>query len=161
MTTLEAFGLVGGVASVLSIPLAIFYARSRIQREKLLAYDRGISHLPLVSARSLAAYKLSVVFEQEGGDEERITSAYVHFLRLANFGREPIRREDIAPHSPLRIEVHGARVLEVALEAVRRPVCNISVQREAPAELEAEAETATVEFDFLDHLDGGVFRILT
>ena len=158
MSLAAAFGYIAGVASLAAIPLAIYYARRQGQKQKLLAYLPGISRLPLVSARSLSAYRLSVVYTREGAKDERIDGAFVHFLRFANFGREPIRREDIAPHNRLRIEVTGTRVLDFAVEAVRRPVCAIRVDQDMPVD---GAEEATVDFDFLDYLDGAVVRVLT
>jgi hypothetical protein len=159
MSALEAFLLVAAVASIVAVPLAIYYARRQAERQKLLAYDGGITRLPLISPRSLAEYKLSVVYQPEGGEEERISGAYVHFLRFANFGREPIRREDIAPHNRLRIEVRGARVLDFTLEAVRRTVNNISVEADIP--FEDDIYEATIDFDFLDYRDGALVRLVT
>jgi len=159
VSAIEAFLLVAAVASIVAVPLAIYYARRQAERQKLLAYDGGITRLPLISQRSLAAYKLSVVYQPEGGEEERISGAYVHFLRFANFGREPIRREDIAPHNRLRIEVSGARVLDFTIEAVRRSVSNISVEADIP--FRDDVYEATVDFDFLDYRDGALVRVVT
>jgi hypothetical protein len=153
-----AFLYVAGAASLAAIPVAIYYARRQGQKQKLLAYHPGISRWPLVSTRSLAAYRLAVVYTRTGGVDERIEAAFVHFLRFANFGREPIRREDIAPHNRLHIEVEGTRVLDFAVEAVRRPVCAIAVEQDIPLR---GFEEATIDFDFLDYHDGAIVRILT
>jgi hypothetical protein len=158
MSAIEAFLLVAAVASIVAVPLAIYYARRQAERQKLLAYDSGITRLPLISQRSLTAYQLSVVYQPEGGDEERISDAYVHFLRFANFGREAIRRDDIAPHNRLRIEVRDARVLDFTVEAVRRSVSNISVEADIPF---GDFYEATVDFDFLDYRDGALVRVVT
>jgi hypothetical protein len=153
-----AFLYVAGAASLAAIPIALYYARRQGQKQKLLAYAPRIARWPLVSARSLAAYQLAVVYTKAGGQDERIDAAFVHFLRFANFGREPIRREDIAPHNRLRIQVEGTRVLDFAIEAVRRSVCAIALEQNIPS---GEFEEANVDFDFLDYHDGALVRILT
>ena len=117
-----------------------------------------IGRFPLVSARSLSDYKLSILYEPEGRAEERIASAFVHFVRIINFGREPIRREDIAPANPLRIEVRGTRVLDFSVEAVTRPVSRITIDPHVKRDADS---TAFIEFDFLDYLDGALVRIMT
>jgi len=157
MTLLEAVGLVGGVASVAGLLYAIYYAR-RNRRVKLLTYDTT-SSVPLATAQSPEDdYSLAVLFQRKDGPEERIGSVHVQFLRFANIGREPIRRADIAPSSPLRICVDGSRVLDIALSASSRPVTKAEVTN---VKLATEHSEADIIFDFLDYQDGGVVKILT
>ncbi len=152
------FFVIAGAASIVAIPLTVWAAR-RSQKRKLLVYRPYMSRLPLLSERSLRDYKLSVVFQPEGEAEERIPAGYVHFVGFANLGREPIWRAEIAPANPLRLEVKGARVLDVALEAVHRPVSNIRVDPELV--VDDVLTSAGIDFDFLDFKDGGLIRILT
>lgn len=157
MSGAEIFFVVAAIASILAIPLAIYLSR-RSQRQKVLVYRSYLGRLPLLSARSLRDYRLSVVFEPEGGPEERIQAGYVHFLGFANLGKEPIRRADIAPANPLRLEVTGARVLDIALEAVHRTVSDIAIQ---DASSDSGESSVAIDFDFLDFRDGGLVRVLT
>jgi hypothetical protein len=92
------------------------------------------------------------------GPDEVISAAYVTYLRFANFGREPIRSQDIAPANPLRVQVEGVRVLDISLAGVHRDVSQIDL---AELELGEEKSHADVRFDFLDKDDGGLVRILS
>lgn len=157
MTTLEAIGLISGIASIAGFFYAIYYARVS-RREKLLVY-KPTGPIPLATAVSPEDhYQLSVLFQRPGGPEERIGSAHVRFVRIANLGKEPIRRIDIAPASPLKLVVDGVRVLDIAISSVSRSV--IGLKLDDPRYTDDAAEVL-LTFDFLDHEDGGVIRILT
>jgi hypothetical protein len=154
---LAALGIVGSIASVVGV-YALYDARKN-RRVKLLAFERTGS-LPLAAASSVErSYKLSIHYRPpDAEDDEEIEAAYVTYLRFANFGKEPVRREDIAPASPLRVEITGARVLDISLSSIRREVTRLHVEPPRIGELEA---SANVTFDFLDYHDGGVIRILS
>lgn len=158
LTALQAFGLVAGAASIIGLALAIVYAGRAAERSKALVYEAQLSPFPLASAKSLADYNLSVVFRATTGKEERIEDAYLQYLRLANLGREPIRRGDIAPANPLRLQVEGARILDISLEAVHREVSNLTL---GPLKVSGDTATVAVTFDFLDFQDGALIKILT
>jgi hypothetical protein len=93
-----------------------------------------------------------------------IESAYVTYVRFANFGKEPIRSADIAPANPLRIDVampkgdDGGDVLDNTLEAASREVIGLRVGNVITFK---KLTRAKLEFDFLDLHDGGVVRILS
>ncbi len=157
MNTLEAIGLIGGLASMAGLLYAIYYAREN-RREKILAYDTSWS-VPIATAQSPEDdYTLSVSFHRKGHDEERISSVHVQFLRFANMGKEPIRRTDIAPVNPFRINVDKGRVLDISLSGTSRSVTKIEVSN---IKLDSEHSHADVTFDFLDFEDGGVIKVLT
>ncbi|HSU12533.1 hypothetical protein [Longimicrobium sp.] len=157
MTTLEAIGLIGGIASIAGFIYAIYYARSATRRKEL-QFDVTPA-VPLATALSPDdEFSLSIRYQRKGAEEEIIDSAFVRFVRIANLGREPIRNSDIAPANPLRLEVHSPRVLDISGAGVRREVTNFRVV--AP-ELRADGGTALIQFDFLDHLDGGLVKVLT
>jgi hypothetical protein len=157
MNTLEAIGLIGGLASIAGLLYAIYYARKN-RREKLLVYDTSWS-VPLATAQSPEDdYTLSVSFQRKGHEEERISSVHVQFLRFANIGKEPIRRTDIAPANPLRINVDKGRALDISLSGTSRSVTKVEVSY---IELGVERSHADVTFDFLDFEDGGVIKVLT
>jgi hypothetical protein len=157
MTVLEGIGLIGGVASVAGLLYAINYAR-RSRRVKMLVYDTSLS-VPLATAQSPEdEYSLSVIFQRKDKAEERIASAHVQFLRFANLGKEPVRRSDIAPANPLRVNVDGVRTLDIALSHASRPVARVDI---AGVCLGKEHSHADLTFDFLDFQDGGVVKILT
>jgi len=124
----------------------------------MLLYDTSLS-VPLATAQSPEdEYSLSVIFKRKGEMEERISSANVQFLIFANLGKEPIRRCDIAPANPLRINIDGERTLDIALSSSSRTVAGIDI---ANIELGKEHTQAELTFDFLDFQDGGVIKILT
>jgi hypothetical protein len=155
----QAFAVVVGLATFAGIALAVYYGRREGRNRKVLAYQASTSFGPIASSAELSEYNLSLAYEQEGEEPRRIDDAYAHFLRFANLGHEPIRREDIAPANPLRVEVAGGvEVLDASLEAVAREVARIDVgQIEAGEDL----TTLAITFDFLDYQDGAVIRLMT
>lgn len=157
MSTIEAIGVVGTLASIAGLIYAIYYARNS-RRVKLLLYDTSWS-VPLATARSPEEdYTLSVLFQRKGQGEERVSSAHVTFLRFANLGKEPIRGTDIAPTNPVRVTVKECRVLDISLAGASRSVANVSV---SGVVLDKKESHADILFDFLDYQDGGVVKILT
>lgn len=157
MSTAEAIGLVGGLASIAALLIVIRYA-FQYRRAKYLVYEVS-KPVPLAMAASPEdTYKLSVTFQREGEPEERLESVFVRFLRFANVGREPVRRADIAPANPLRVEVQRVRTLDIGLVATSRPVNAVAVSNQSVSE---STSSANVSFDFLDSQDGAVIRVLT
>jgi len=157
MTTIEAIGIIGTLASIAGLIYAIYYAKNS-RRVKLFLYDTSWS-VPLATAQSPEEdYILSVLFQRKGQGEERLSSAHVSFLRFANLGKEPIRGTDIAPANPVRVSVKGCRVLDIALAGASRPVAKVVVSGVVLGKEESHADIA---FDFLDYQDGGVVKILT
>ncbi len=151
-----AITIFGVLASFVGI--YAFYRQFVTERRKLFAFEvsRGFS---VASAFNVGGdYRLSIHFTPPDGVEEEVDGAFVQFVRFANLGREAITSADIAPASPLRIEVDGARVLDISLADVSRSVCQI---RLGDPELAGSTGSAVINFDFLDHHDGGLVRILT
>src|SRR4051812_44885573 len=117
MDAIAGFGVVAGIATFAGVALAIYYGRREGSRQKVLGYEGNISPIPVASSASLESYDLEVVYKPRGEPPRNIDTAFAHYLRFANFGREPIRREDIAPGNALRIEVTGTELLDARVEA--------------------------------------------
>jgi hypothetical protein len=158
MNALEGFALVSGIASIAGLIYAIYYGRLSVRR-KLLAYDLT-PPVPLATVfQPDDTHHLTVVYQRDDRAEERIDAAFIRFVRFANFGSEPIRREDIALANPLRVSVYGARTLDVALVGSRRSVCRVELH---PTEATLpDGATSRINFDFLDEGDGGLVRVVT
>lgn len=157
MGNFEIIGIIAGLIGISGIIYTIYYGR-RSLRKKLLVYDNSDS-IPLAQAYSPEDdYKLSVLFQRKGSDEERIESVYTTFLKFANLGKEPIRGGDIAPANPLRVEIEGARTLDIQIADVTRKVNNVSIRN---LKIGDESASADVFFDFLDYQDGALMKILT
>lgn len=92
---LQIFGIVGGIVTLVAFVFAIFvFVRDRRRRKLLTADITGpfslISMLPDTSARKITLY-----YEEHEQPPIKINAAYLHYIRLANLGREPVRREDL------------------------------------------------------------------
>lgn len=148
--------LVAGAASIIGLVYAVLAWQRERTRRKQLVFHR-IGGPPLARSRSLGDYRLQVLFEREGVSE-KIDTAYVSYALIANLGREPIRREDIAPANPLEIEVRGATVLTVEIEKQTRSVCSLVLGETSGSE---EVSVTPISFDFLDQHDGALIRVLT
>ena len=133
-------------------------AAKRGRKQKLLVYQTSLSPFPVASSASLETYNLTLLYEPRGDKARPIESAYAHYVRFANFGREPILSGDIAPANPLRIEIDGTELLDSTLEATTRDVAQIRLSSQP---LDDESASLLVTFDFLDYEDGAVIRLLT
>ena len=117
------------------------------------------SPFPLATARGHDTdYELSIHYKRGDGGEEVVDAAFVTYLVFANFGKEPLRSQDIATSNPLRIEIQGVRVLDISLAGSHREVNRISLKS---VDLDKDKASAEIHFDFLDFRDGGLFRVLS
>lgn len=150
---LTLLGIVGSVVGVLA-----FLDARRNKRIKLLMYEQT-APFPLATARGRDSdYELSIHYKRGDGGEEVVDAAFVTYLVFANFGKEPIRAQDIAPSNPLRIEVEDVRVLDISLAGTHRDVNRIHLNS---IDLKEHRASAEVSFDFLDFRDGGLIRVLS
>lgn len=149
--------VIGTLASLGGIYAIVDNRRNR--RVKALGYE-DTGPFPLATAsRHEQDYELTIHYRAgPAGEDEVIEAAYVTYLRFANFGKEPIRKQDIAPANPLRVQVSGVRVLDISLAGVRREVAQISL---GELDLREEKACVALSFDFLDQEDGGLIRILS
>lgn len=153
--------VLGAIGSVVAV-VAYLDARAS-KRVKRLAWEATPS-VPLAAAsRTETDYKLSILYERSDAKPEVIDSADVTYVRFANLGKEPIRKEDIAPASVFRLEIkyeaegHG-RPLDVSVAASSREVVQLKIGHLSAA---GDIATVSVAFDFLDYQDGGVLRVLS
>jgi hypothetical protein len=155
---LAALGIVGGLASLLGLPLTIYVAK-RSDRRKLLTFDVS-EPVPLASVFPQGGeHRLSIVYEQRGARAIKVKGAYLHFLRIGNLGRDPVRRQDLVPSDPMRVEVRGGKVLDIAITSKPRPGVNFSV---GPVQVRTDGSSSTeMEFDFMDCGDGAVITLLS
>jgi hypothetical protein len=70
----------------------------------------------------------------------------------------PTTKGDLANADKLRIEVTGGTVLDLSLASATREVCQITIGQ---TKRDNGITSATVDFDFLDYLDGGLIQILS
>ncbi|MFH1382532.1 MAG: hypothetical protein ABIH70_06505 [Chloroflexota bacterium] len=150
-------GLVFGAIGLIGVIYTVYYGQKGL-RKKLLVFHNSMA-IPLAQAYSPGDdYRLSVLYQRKGSNEERIESVYTTFLKFANLGKEPIRGVDIAPSNPIKVIVESARTLDIQIEAITRKVNNVSIRNPILADNESSAE---VHFDFLDFKDGALIKVLT
>lgn len=154
MTALvTALGIIGSLVGI----YALYYALTTT-RHKLLVYEASLGFPVATASRIGGDYELSIHFKASGGAEETIEGASLRLVRFANLGRESIYGRDNAPANPIRIEVAGARVLDIGIVDVKRKVNQIEL---SPPALTEGGGTADINFDFLDYKDGALIRVLT
>lgn len=156
MLALTILGLVG--TAVLGI--YAIYDQRRNRRVRRLVYDTFT--VPLATAfRNDEGYKVSIQLERPGQEPQTFDAAYLTFVRFANFGREPIRKEDIAPANPLVLEAETdapGEILDVSLSSSSRQVTSVAVGETINL---GQSTQTMVTFDFLDYHDGGIVRVLS
>jgi hypothetical protein len=146
-----------GIIGIIGLVYTVYYGKKALKK-KFLAYQNSVA-IPLAQAFSPEAdYELSVLFQRKGSGEERIKSVYTTFLKFANLGKEPIRGNDIAPANPIKINIEGARTLDIQIAGITREVNNVSLRNQV---MEREKASAEVRFDFLDNKDGALIKVLT
>ncbi len=157
---MDIFGIIGivvGLMGIVGVAYTIYYGRKN-QRKKLLVYENSVA-IPLAQAFSPEDdYRLSVIYQRKGSNEERIESVYTTFLKFANLGKEPIRGSDIAPANPIKVKIEDARTLDIQIAGITREVNNVYIRNQVVEDTETSAEVC---FDFLDYQDGALVKILT
>src|SRR5689334_15460135 len=126
MDWLNGFYVLGGLVTICSFVYALVVAR-RSERRKILACDISPSVSLVTIVPDQAGHRLSIIYEREGAAPVNINGAYLHFVRIANLGKEPIRREDLATSDALQLEIHEAKVLDIAVASVSRQVINFAL----------------------------------
>src|SRR5574341_882794 len=152
-------GIVGVALSIVSFLYAIHVTRTS-KREKSLVYE-VLEVVPIAQIISgQGAYSLQLLYNRPGNEPLRIEHAFVQYIRLTNFGRVAIRKEDLASTDPLRIEISPSKgqVLDISLSGVTRETCNVSVGK---PEINDSIVVAKIDFEFLDYLDGCLIQVLS
>lgn len=160
-------GLISPVATVLGIVSLAFavYVHKRSKLEKKLVCDS----LPSVPVADVipgeSGYSLRVLYESPTGPPVFVERAFLQYLIFTNFGRSAITSGDLASQDPLRIEAAGGNVLDISLASVTRDVCQIRLRemtlQEPVKRGDEELTSAVIQFEFLDHRDGGLIQVLT
>lgn len=149
--------VIGILVTLILAALPIFLEWRKKQKKNLIC-----NRLQSVAIASLipetSQHRISILYERDGYDPVNIQGAYVRFVRIANVGRTPIRREDIAPIDPLKLVVRYGRVLDLSVEGVSRNTINFAVNTVIE---EDEYSSTTLTFDFLDYMDGALIRVVT
>jgi hypothetical protein len=151
------FGIVGVAGAAFTI--FAFYLRDR---KKLVTYQisSGLSLVSVLPDR--IGYKITVTYEKDGGEPIQISGAYLRYVRIANLGREPVTKADLVDSDPLRIEVAGGALLDLAVVETTRPVINFRLAGNlAPPLVSSTTQGTSLAFDFLDYRDGALIRVLT
>lgn len=150
-------GVAGLILSVVSLVYAVFVTK-KSKQEKKLVYE-VMSPEPVANLlQGDSAYSLRVVYEQPDTSPIYIEHAFAQYLRFTNFGRIPIQKSDMAEGDALRVEIKGGKILAVTLAGVTRDACKIAVK----SLIESNGITSVyLDYDFLDHLDGGIIQILS
>ena len=155
MNALNIIGVVGGLASIVGLVYAFYHAK-KLVRIKRIIYEASES-IPIAMATKTKKHRFTLLYGTEDKREE-IESAYLTYLRFANFGKEPIRRGDFVSRNPVRIVIKGCRILDIGIATVRREVTGIEIRNTSNIEDEASSE---LTWEFLDHKDGARIGILT
>lgn len=158
MNIYQFLSFAGPAIGILSFAYAI-YTRKKSKLEKNLVYEVMPPVAVAEVIKGQSAYSLKVVYERPGEDSVYIRHAFVEYIRFTNFGRIPIKKNDLAKADPLRIEATtGGRVLDISLASVTSDVCQITIGQ---PKQENGRTSAILDFDFLDYLDGGLIQILS
>jgi len=149
-------------ATALLITVASFgyaiYSAKRSARQKHLAYQ-VLPPAPLAYAASpQSSFSVTLTYRESGENPVTVEAVFVQYLRFANLGQLPVRRVDSAEADPLRIQASGGNPLSLALVGTSRAVCQISL---ADIQREGEHLVGRLDFDFLDHMDGGLVQVVS
>ena len=150
-------GVIGLVLSVISLVYAGYVTR-KSRREKRLAFEQ-LWPVPLAQVIAPeSGHSLRILYEAPGTAPREVDRAVVHFLRFTNFGKVPIRQQDLAPGDPLRLEISGGAVLDVAVPSITRAVCQVSTRMVDTLD---DITRVAVRFNFLDFMDGAIIQVIT
>ncbi len=150
-------GLAGLLLSIVSLLYAIHVTRIS-NKEKKLVYE-VMTSIPVADVvRSDSSFSLKLLFENSEGEDQYIQNAAIQYIRFTNFGKIPIVKDDVSSSDPLKLIVSGGKVLDISLISATRDVCQISLDQ---YQVSNNIFTTTINFDFIDYLDGGLIQILS
>jgi len=141
------FGLATGIATLVSVPLAIYLAFMNVRKPELTYY------LHPVRTKIVALdgdTRLQVAYD--GKDIKGNVTALQ--LALWNAGDEPIRRADVLDRIRFRTAL-GTRILRAELRQVSRPVTGISLDETAK-----DLGVVAIDWTILEKNDGAALQIL-
>jgi hypothetical protein len=144
---LVLFGIVGSIASVVSIPLAIYFYQETKQAPMLTYY---IHPARAVVVKAGQASKLTVDFanKEVKGD---ITAVQV---AIWNQGNSSIKKGGILKPIILQTE-NNAPILEATIRKISRDVINLSLDNG-----QADKGRVTLSWDILERNDGGIIQLI-
>lgn len=150
-------GVIALLVTVASFTYAVLTAR-RSAREKRLAYE-VLPAAPLADAVSPSSdFRVALTYQEADRDPVTVNAVFVQYLRFANFGKLPIKRDDSASADPFRVEATGGNPLSVSLVNSSREVCQFALGARERSE---ETLKARIEFDFMDSRDGGLIQVVS
>lgn len=139
--------LSGYLIGVISLLLAVvFYIRSKREKRPRFAYFS----VSLIGGVKSFLPDLSIQYK--GKSCTRVTATRFYFW---NAGREPLKRSDIPPSSPLRIESNpSVEILGVEI------VGETDVASQLSASAQGANNGVRLDFEYLDRDDGAVIQII-
>lgn len=150
-------GIFGTLLTIISLIYAIIVTQRNVTK-KSLEYE-CLSPVPMTSSISKeSSNSIKIIFTSPKMQERVVDNIVIQFIRLTNFGKIPMRREDLIQNDPLRIEVEGENVLDISIAKVSRNACQISI---GPILLQGETTISKIDFEFLDLFDGALIQIIS
>jgi hypothetical protein len=140
-------GVIGAVASIIAIPLAIYLYR---RGDKRLGLAYKIHPVRTQIVRAGAASRLSVIHD---GRKIKTDITAVH-LAIWNQGRESIRQGDMLRPLIIQTEDH-APILEASIRMATRDVIGLKLD-----ESKCDLGQLDVSWDILEKDDGGIVQII-
>lgn len=144
---LVLFGIVGSLASVISIPLAIYFY-TEAKQVPLLTYYVHPSRAVVVKAGQ--ASKLTIDYANKEIKSD-ITAVQI---AIWNQGKSPIKKGSILKPIVLRTE-NGVPILEVSIRKISRDVTNLVLDSQ-----DNDKGRVTLSWDILERNDGGIVQLI-
>ena len=138
-------GLIGAIASSISVPLAIIlYIKNRQKQKMLYSFETNV----LIS-NFASKYRDIKIFH----NEKEIENLFVAKIYLWNAGNKVINCNDIATREPVCIQMHeNLDVLNCEIISMSNSVNN--------AEIDTTSERINLKFDYFAKNDGVIIQVL-
>jgi hypothetical protein len=139
-------GIIGTIASIIGLLLAIYFYLKGKQVRKLVYH---VNPAKAVVVRAGQASKLKVSFNERAIKSDVTASQ----IALWNQGNQSIKPNDIL--KPIIINVTNSPILEASIRKMSRDIIDIEL-----AEQEYEQGLIGVSWKILEHNDGGVIQVI-
>jgi len=138
-------GLIGAIAGVISVPLAIFFGvKSRQKQLMLYTIERQ-----MLISNNKSSYQGVKFFHYE----KEIENLFLAKIYIWNAGNKVINQSDIAPKEPVTIQVHeNLEILDCRIQSMSNDANNASVSK--------SNDKFNLVFDFFAKNDGVILQIL-
>ena len=138
--------------------IAAVYIVARGRHRKAVVYEV----LPPIALSNVefgqSGYSLQVVYRSHSNHIQAVQQVFLQYVRLVNFSRDRIIREDFISSEPFSVVITGGEVIDISVAKLSNPTSHI---RLGQINKEKDVASSAILFDHLDPHDEVILQIVS